>query len=153
MNRINAAGCDSFIRGLMNDVSPDEIPLIADYKAALAASSSGAPVGGLEFGLEDALVALGPLVIFAGTKVFSDLGDWALSRAEDVLKKYIVKGAQRLLACWLDKPVKGGLNDVLTEDGKKEIISIVRTSFKGSKIPREKVDKVIAALEQRLFAP
>lgn len=153
MDQIAWAGRDAFTRELMNDVSPDEIPLIADYQAAIEAKSSGSNVGGLEFGIEDAVIALGPLVVVAGTKLFTDLAQWATTSTEKVIKNYIRKGAQRLLASWLGKPTKGGLRDVLTDEGKKEIVAMVRSSFKGKKIPKEKTDKVIAALERRLFEP
>ena len=151
MNAGTTTGCDVFIRDLMEDVSPQEVPLIPDYKSAINASKVR-HVEGLEFGLDDiAGAALGPLVILAGSNLFSDLGRWAMESTEEVFNTYIKKGSQKLLSYWLDDPKKGGLKDILTAEGKNEVLALVRSSFKGKKVPKEKVDKVIAALERRLF--
>ena len=153
MDRYVAAGCDAFTRALMFDVSPQEIGFIPDYKAAIEAKSGSSRTGGLEFGIEDAMIALGPLVVFAGQKVFSDLGDWAISGAEKVIKRYISEGAQRFLPGFLRDPKKGSLRDILTDEGKEEIIAILRSSFKGKNIPKEQTEKVLVAVKRQLFSP
>src|SRR4051794_31798082 len=104
------------IRELMNDVAPREVPLIDDYLAALDASTAR-HVDGLEFGLDDVTATIGPLVVLAGTTLFTDLGKWAIARTEAAIETYIKKGMQKLLSGWIDHPKKGGLHDVLTEEG------------------------------------
>lgn len=150
MDNARTAGRNEFIDSLMRDVSPEELPLISDYQSAIDAPSVK-NIDGLEFGIEDAVVALGPLIVFAGTKVFTDLSQWTLQTGEKIAEKYIKKGTEHLLSRWLSSPKKGGLREVLNEDGKRELMSMVRASFRNKKIPKENVDKVLAALERRLF--
>ncbi|WP_445220512.1 hypothetical protein ACKWRH_10865 [Bradyrhizobium sp. Pa8] len=150
MSADSSDGREVFIRQLVNDVAPAEAPLVPDYIAAVDAAKAKS-VDGLEFGIEGFVEALGPLVVLVSTTLFTDLGKWALSGTEEAIKTLIKQGGQRLLAAWLGAPKKGGLKDVLTDQGKSELLAMVRASLKGKKIEKEKIDKIMAALEKRLF--
>jgi hypothetical protein len=152
MSANGSNGREVFIRQLVEDVAPAETPLVTDYIAAIDAAR-GKSVDGLEFGIEGVVEALGPLVVLVSTTLFTDLGKWALAGTEGAIKSVIKKGGQKLLTAWLGAPKKGGLKDVLTDQGKAELLAMVRASLRGKKIEREKVDKIMAALEKRLFQP
>jgi hypothetical protein len=154
MNMTNERTCgrDLFIQGLLSDLSPLELPLLPDYLAAINAPEVKS-VDGLEFGIEGIAEALGPAVVFVGSALFTDLGKWAIEGSEELIKKYIKAGYQKALSNWMRLPVKGALKEVLTEEGKAELMAMVRASFRGKKVSKEKIDRVMAALQRRLFEP
>lgn len=137
------------IRDLMDDVAPAEVPLTADYIAALEAPEAGS-VDGFEFGIEDIVSTIGPYVALAGAALYASLSKWAVERTADVIKKYLVLGGEKILQTWLGRPSKGGLKGALTPEGKQELLRPVRAAFNGKKVSKDKVDKVMAAIERRL---
>jgi hypothetical protein len=85
----------------------------------------------------------------AGAALYASLSKWAVERTADVIKKYLVLGGDKVLDKWLGRPTKGGLKGTLTPDGKQELLRLVRASFKGKNISKDKVDRVMAAVERR----
>lgn len=138
----------AFIRDLMEDIAPAEAPLTADYIAAVDAPDVGS-VGGQQFGIEDFGSTIGPYVALAGAALYASLSNWAVERTADVIKKYLVLGGEKVIDKWLGRPTRGGLRGTLTPDGKQELLKLVRASFKGKKISKDKVDKVMAAIERQ----
>lgn len=114
-----------FCELLLGDIAPDETEFAPEYvKAAGHWDKPGSDLGP-EFGITEAAVASGPVVVWIGLRVFDLIMEWGGAVAKKTIEGFIVDRGKEKLKSWLSAPKSTQLAGALTHEGKKELLALI----------------------------
>jgi hypothetical protein len=129
----------SLARGIITAISPEEVDNLNDYESSILANRSS----GLEFGTTDVIAAIGPIAYLIAGMVVKDLSSWAIKLALDPFKSYVTEKGRAILGRWVIEPSQAVLTDLLTERGKKELLSEVREACRREGVDEAATDRIL----------
>jgi len=134
---------------LLEDLSPGEVEFVREYARAAGDATDGGRALGPEFGVPEAAVLLGPVVVVIGQRVYDLVLEWVGNVAQKTVEGFIVDRGKEKLKAWLAAPRRNGIGDALTAEGKAELIGLVsRLAAEANLSPEEseRVSRRVATL-------